>query len=621
MYKPISEETIQHILSQVDLVELAGEYVQLKKSGKNFMGLCPFHSEKTPSFSVSPEKQVYHCFGCGAGGNAITFLMEIEGFTFGEAVRQLAEKAGVPVQISDTAPVQNKRKQEEKTWMLKAHRLMAQLYHHILLERKEGQEALRYLQQRGFNEETIKTFQLGYAPDSWDFVTRFLAKRNFPLPLMEKAGLLAKGEGGDRYFDRFRGRVMFPIWDNQGQVIGFGGRLIGEGHPKYLNSPETLIFHKSKQLFNFHRARQNMRQHQTAVLFEGYGDVLSAYQAGILYATATLGTALSEDQARLLRRNAEKVIICYDGDEAGMNAAVRAAEELHQQGCLVKVATVPDDLDPDDYIQTFGAEAFRRQVLDQAQSLTAFQLERLKKGRRLSDDGERMAYIQDALRVISRLRRAVERDHYLRQLADEFSLSLDALKREQYQLYKQERRRQQEQGKQNQEAVQRASVLPAATKLQPAYINAERLLLAYMLQSKETAKEVEQLVGSRFNQEEHQRLAAYLYAFYADGQEADVRLFISTLDDRELIQLASHLSSMTLSPELSSQELQDYVQQVLRYPYLKQLEQKEEEKKKAERQGDVLEAARIAMEIIEMKKQLNHLVPSHDTHTSWKEGE
>ncbi|GGK18680.1 DNA primase [Caldalkalibacillus thermarum] len=620
MYKPISEVTIQNILRQVDLVELAGEYVQLKKTGKNFMGLCPFHSEKTPSFSVSPEKQIYHCFGCGAGGNAITFLMEIEGLSFLEAVRKLGEKTGIPVQAGDDLPVRDKGKQEEKKWMLTAHRLVAQLYHHFLLERKEGQEALHYLKQRGFHEETIKVFQIGYAPDSWDFLTRFLAKRNFPLPLMEKAGLLVKEEGGDRYFDRFRGRVMFPIWDNQGQVVGFGGRLIGEGHPKYLNSPETPIFRKSRQLFNFHRARQEMRKQQTAVLFEGYGDVLSAYQAGILYATATLGTALSEEQARMLRRNAEKVIICYDGDEAGMNAAVKAAEELHKQGCLVKVAVVPDEQDPDEYIQKYGKEAFQRHILDEAQSLTAFQLNRLKKGRRLADDVERLAYIQDALRVISRLNRAVERDHYLRQLAEEFSLSLDALKREQYKLYKLEQR-QNEQRQSPFEGVQKASALPAASKLQPAYVNAERMLLAYMLHSEEIAKEVEKVVGSQFNQEEHQRLAAYLYAFYAEGHKADVRLFISTLDDQELIRLAGQLAAMTINPELSPKQLQDYVQQILKYPYLKQIEQKEKEKNKAERQGNVIEAARIAMEIIEMKKQLKHLSTLHDPHTSWKEGE
>lgn len=625
MYKPIPKEIIQQILARTDLVELAGEYVQLKKSGKNYMGLCPFHSEKTPSFSVSPEKQVYHCFGCKAGGNAITFIMEIEGYRFEEAVQFLGQRAGIPVQRVAGASRDQHRMGQEKKWMYKAHQLLAQLYHHFLLKSREGQQALQYLLDRGYTQATISAFQLGYAPDSWDYVARFLAKRNFPLPLMERAGLLIKSEGGDRYLDRFRNRVIFPIWDNQGQVIGFGGRLIGEGHPKYLNSPETAIFKKSRQLFNFHRARRYMRQEQTALLFEGYADVLSAYQSGILYGTATLGTALSADQARLLRRNVERVIICYDGDDAGMNAAASAAEVLQQHGCLVKIAVPPNQMDPDQYIQTYGAEAFQNQVLGEARSFTAFQLERLRRGRRLSDPEERLAYVQEALRVLSRLKSSVEREHYLRQLSEEFSISLEALKQEQYRIYKEMGSRQKQPNQPQPELSAKASPLTVSagkSQLSPAYITAERRLLAYMLTSREVAKEVEQRVGNRFNLDEHQRLAAYIYAFYATDQEADLPKFFATLDDRQLIRLAGDLAAMTLNPQPAAQELEDYMQQVLSYPYLQRLAEKKEEKKRAERQGDVIKAARIAMEIIDMNQKLNNLFrTTREMDNPWKEGE
>lgn len=618
MYRPIPEETVQHILNQIDLVEVIGAYVQLRKTGKNFMGLCPFHSEKTPSFSVSPEKQLYHCFGCGKGGNAFTFLMEMEGLSFTEAVYHLANQIGFPIEAENISPGE-KRKRQEKEWMLKAHHLVAQLYHHVLMERKEGREALDYLKQRGFDTATIQTFQLGFAPNEWDFVTRFLEKRQFSLPLMEKAGLVGKKEGGNLYFDRFRGRLIFPIWNHRGQVVGFGGRLLGEGHPKYLNSPETIIFRKSKELFNFHRARQAMRTSQTAILLEGFADVLSLYQAGFHQATATLGTALSEEQARILKRNVSKVIICYDGDQAGMQATLKAAELLEKESCLVKVAVLPDGMDPDDYIRSHGAEAFREQVIEEAQSVTAFRLEQLKKGRRLDDHQELSLYLEEALRVISRLNRAIEREHYLRQLSDEFLVPMDVLKKDLYRVYRQ---RHQKMGKPVRETIH-VERPPQENTLAPAHIKAEQMLLAYMLNQRDVAERVEQVIGNRFNDPHHQRLAAHLYAFYARHDEADLTRFVSTLEDNDLIGLVGHLASLTLSPELSPDEFEDYVYQIITYPYLKVIEKKEREKKLAERQGKVEQAAQIAMEIIEMKKRLKSL-PKEDVwsiqNLAWKEG-
>lgn len=564
------------------------------------MGLCPFHAEKTPSFSVSPEKQIFHCFGCGKGGNVFTFIMEMEGLSFREAVQYLADKVGISIGHLPLASGSSKV-QEAKTWMLKAHRLVAQLYQHVLWERKEGAKALAYLKERGFTPETIKTFQLGYAPESRDFVSQFLAKRNFPLPLMEKAGLLAKGDGKEKYFDRFRGRIIFPIWDHQGQVVGFGGRLLGEGQPKYLNSPDTLIFRKSKQLFNFHRAKEAIRTAQTVVLLEGYADVITAYQAGILNATATLGTALAERQAQMLKRIAPKVIICYDGDEAGLQAALKAGELLESESCLVKVAVVPDGKDPDEYIRTFGAEAFQAQVLDKALPFTAFQLEYLKRGRRLDDEVEKRLYVKEALGVISRLKWAVEREHYVRQLAEQFALPLDVLKQDLYRISARN-------GRYEKREELRAKLMEENVKRpEPAYIKAERLLLAYMLHHRDVALLVEKYVGNRFNDPLHQRLAAYLYAFYAREGEANLSLFVSTLDDQDLINLVGRLATLDISPELSPHVLEDCVLQILKYPFQKELERKEGEKKKAEQQGNVSQAAQIAKEIIEMKRKIKNL--------------
>jgi DNA primase len=604
MNKPIADETIAQVLSKTDIVDIIGEYVHLKKSGRNFLGLCPFHAEKTPSFSVSSEKQFYHCFGCGAGGNVISFLMEIEGHSFPQAVQSLGEKVGIHIQNDHKGEKLNQQKSEEKEWMFKGHDLAAKLYHHVLMDRTEGQPAREYLEKRGFRLETIKEFQIGYAPDSWDFLTNFLDKRHYPLLVMEKGGLLAKSEK-ERFFDRFRDRIMFPIWDAQGNVSAFGGRTMGENQPKYLNSPETPIFHKSKLLFNFHRARQEIRKQHTTILFEGFADTISAWQGGIMNTTATMGTSLSNDQARALKRNGEQVVICYDGDQAGIDAISRAADVLENQGCLIKVATLPQGLDPDDYIRQNGSDAFQKSIVNEAKSFTAFRLDVLKRGRNLQDDGERMSYIREALTVVSRLPHAVERDHYLRQLADEFSLSLEALKQELFQIYRAEKKKENRDkaGQKWNNSINNSKRL-VAKQLNLAFYNAERMLLAHMLKSAEVTMWVEEEVGSYFNIDEHSALAAYLYAFYAEGQSPDLGLFLSKLHDSELMQLATQLSMMAIDPNISEQVLKDYISQIIRYPQRLEIERKEEERMKAERQGDVLQAAHIATEILKLKKKL-----------------
>lgn len=605
MLKPIADETVSLILRKADILDVIGEYVHLNKSGRRFVGLCPFHAEKTPSFSVSPEQQLYYCFGCGAGGNAFSFLMEMEGYSFPQAVQVLGEKVGISIQLNGEQTQSFERSSSEKDWMQKAHSLAAKLFHHVLLERSEGEAARKYLENRGIRLETIREFQIGYAPDSWDFLTSFLQKRNFPLDVIEKGGLIAQGNGG-KYFDRFRDRIMFPIMDSQSQVVAFGGRLMGEGSPKYLNSPETLIFHKSRLLYNFQRSRALIRKEQTSILFEGYFDVLSAWQSGITNTIATLGTSLSEDQARLIRRNSEKVVLCYDGDQAGITAISRAAELLEQQGCIVKAAVIPDGLDPDDFIRRQGYEAFQKKI-NEAQSFVAFRIEALRRGRNLLDDGERMKYIGEALRVISRLPTAVERDHYLRQLAEEFSLSLEALKQELYHIYRAEKNKEKmDKVNERWNNNKNTSKHLVAKQMFPAFHTAERMLLAHMLQSAEITEQVKEAIGSRFNIDEHVALAAYLYAFYQEHQNAqlDIGLFISTLQDQELSQLVSQLLMLPIEAKPSPKVLQDYIYEILSYPLQEEIRMKEEEKLRLERQGDVIQAAHIAAMIIKMKQEL-----------------
>jgi DNA primase len=597
----IPEETIEEIRRSIDIVDVISDYVQLKKQGRNYFGLCPFHGEKTPSFSVSPEKQIFHCFGCGAGGNVFSFLMDIEGLTFIEAVKRLAAKANVDLSAFKLDDVDKHRRTDagETKMMIEAHALLKKFYHHLLVNTKEGQKAFDYLQARGWTREMIDQFEIGYAPDSRDFAVKLLLGRGFSPSLMEKAGLIIRKENGD-YIDRFRHRIMFPIHNHHGDAVGFSGRLLEEGQPKYLNSPETPIFHKGSILYNFHQARLHIRKHQEAVLLEGFADVISAVQAGVAHSVATMGTALTEEHARILRRNVDTVIICYDGDASGIEATFRAAKLLADAGCHVKVATIPDGLDPDEYIKKYGAVRFQRDIIDASSSLMTFKMMYFRKGKNLQNENDKIRYIEEVLREISKLPNPIEWDYYLRQLADEFSLSLSALQ-EQLNRYRDAVKEVKHSDHIDREAAPKPLL---QKKLLPAFQNAERILLAHMLQNRDVAMVVQEKIAGRFNLEEHRAIAAYIYAFYEEGNEPNVSLLISRLPD-DLKPLATELSLLLITDEISEQELNDYIRHVLNYPKWLMLKEKEQEKTEAERKKDFLTAARIAKEIIEMKKMLS----------------
>ena len=311
------ERLIEEIKEHNEIVAVVSEYVQLKPQGRAYVGLCPFHGEKTPSFTVSREKQLYHCFGCGAGGDVLSFIMNIENLTFGEALRLLAERANISLPDQHLSTPQ-RREKEELERLYKLNDLAARFYQKILLQTETGKRALAYLKERGISRQTAEQFRLGYAPPHWTGLVMFLRQKGIPLQEAEKAGLVRGG--GDGYYDRFRDRLLFPILNLRGQVIGFGGRILGEGQPKYLNSPETAIFQKGRSLYGLFQARDQIRREQQALIVEGYMDVITAHQAGIKEAVASLGTSLTVEQARLLRNQAEEVIIVYDADSAGQAA-------------------------------------------------------------------------------------------------------------------------------------------------------------------------------------------------------------------------------------------------------------------------------------------------------------
>ncbi|MDK2822599.1 MAG: primase [Clostridia bacterium] len=368
----IPQEIIDEIAAYSDIVEIVNEYVPLKKRGRNFQGLCPFHHEKTPSFTVSPDKQIFRCFGCGVGGNIFSFIMQIEGLNFPEAVEKLAQRAGIPLPKQEMTAAQKEELKQKERWY-KINELTAQFYHKILLDTKFGKKALDYLKKRGITAEIIEKFHLGVSLPDWDGLIKFMNKRGVRYKELLELGLILPKNSGRGYYDRFRNRLMFPIWDNASRVIAFGGRVLDDGEPKYLNSPDTPLFNKGYYLYGLHLAKSSIRNEDLAVIVEGYMDVIACHQYGITNVVASLGTALTQQQARALMRHTYNVAIAYDADIAGSNATLRGLDILGDLGCQVRVVNLPKGLDPDEYLRNFGSQEFSKLVA-QGENLIEYKL-------------------------------------------------------------------------------------------------------------------------------------------------------------------------------------------------------------------------------------------------------
>lgn len=401
---------LDEIRARSDIVEVVSQYVALKRTGKNFKGLCPFHAEKTPSFTVNPSLQRWRCFGCGLYGDVFDFIMRIENVTFVEAVRLLAERLGLEFHTSGSASAQEQKDRREQ--ILQVNQLAAQFFRDML---KRYPLPQRVLQQRGVSPETQQRFGIGYAPPEWSALTNLIKAKKIPLTIAAEAGLIVQGENGE-YYDRFRDRLMFPIWDRQGRVVAFGGRATGDAMPKYLNSPETPLFRKSRTIYALHLAKERMMAERTALLLEGYMDVVAAHQAGFTHAIASMGTSLTEEQIGILSRLVSRVIVVYDSDSAGIEAAKRAAEILQQHNMEVLVARLPDGEDPDSLLRRLGAPALQ-ECIDKAEPLTAFLLHNLQRRYDMQTVEGRMKVLKEAMPILAAIPSGIERDRYITQLA------------------------------------------------------------------------------------------------------------------------------------------------------------------------------------------------------------
>lgn len=595
----IPEEFLSLLRQKVDIVDVVSEYVRLKRVGRSLVGLCPFHSERTPSFHVTPEKGFYHCFGCGAGGTAITFVMEIEQLTFVQAIERLAEKSGLPIpKMEDDLLESEDRKLRAQLYEVNA--LATKLYNHILMNHPAGAQGLSYLLERGLTKKTIAQFQLGYSPANGRDLVQFLRKRGFSVDLIVQAGLGLISSDGE-LFDRFRNRVMFPIADLQGRTIGFGARTLTGDDPKYINTQETPIFRKGNILYGYALARQGIRKTGKAVLLEGYMDVIALHQHGITHAIASLGTALTTEQAAILRRAvADEVILLYDGDSAGQKATQKSIEILRDMDIPIRVAQMPQDVDPDEAIRKQGVDAFRSDVLDKAVSALEYQLIQLTHKHPQHMTTDRIDYLRDAISILALEESSIEREAMAEWLSKTYAISLAALKDDlNTQVRLKSQRKETNVRVKKWDTSSHVHIDHGSNKtgsdlgerIPLKHIVAERQLLVYMLLDSDVVKQVQMSVHSEFSLPLHSALQAYVYTFYAEHEHADPELLLASIDDPAVLQFAAkllHEAVSLLEPGKlpDPQGVRDYIQCLIGYELERDMQRVSEALKHAIEQGD-----------------------------------
>ena len=415
-----SDEIIEEVRQSNDIVDIISQYVHLKRSGRNYFGLCPFHNEKSPSFSVSPDKQIFHCFGCGVGGNVFTFLMKIEGISFVEAVQTLAERANI--QLPTLENNVDTAKEILKSKVLKVNEVAANFYHENLYN-PESKIAQEYIKKRKLTNETLISFKIGYS-GKFDELYHKLKKEGFEEPEILESGLVNKNDRG-QYIDRYRNRLMFPICDARGKVIAFGGRVLDDSKPKYINSPENVAYSKGRNLFGLNVAKKQGHLKQLLIV-EGYMDVISLHQRGITNVVAPLGTALTQQQGWLLRKNADQIILSFDSDEAGLNAKIRALDILQDMGCDIRVLQMEGAKDPDEYIVKYGNARFKN-LIDKALSVIEFKVKVLKQNLNLENVNDKIKFLNEIAKLIAKIDNSIEREVYIEKIAKEYETSKEAI--------------------------------------------------------------------------------------------------------------------------------------------------------------------------------------------------
>lgn len=585
----ISEEILEKIKSQNDIVDVISERVRLKKAGRNFTGLCPFHNEKTPSFSVSQEKQIYKCFGCGEAGNVISFVMKDKNLPFIEAVKYLANRANIPLKLGNGEQSQSNRK---KDLLYRVNVEAAKFFFSNLMN---NQNAKEYFLNRGIKEETIKKFGLGYANDSWNSLMFYLRKKGINDVLLEEAGLISVNKEKGRKYDRFRNRVMFPVFDYQGKVIGFGGRVLDDSKPKYLNSPETLVFQKGTNLYGLNFALKHNMSERYFVIVEGYMDLISLHQYGITNVVASLGTALTINQARLLKRYADKVVISYDADVAGQMATLRGLEILRTAGFDVRVLSIPQGKDPDEYVRSNGREAFLK-LINNAEPLIDYRIKKAEEGIDFKNSQSVILYSKRIMDIISDLD-PVEKDVYIKKASENTGIKEQAL----YDILKSKMKDNRENDFRNNKEEERSKLY-----VEPGFLKAERTLLKMMLENEEYLQYIEERISENdFILLEHKEI--FTVIILAKGENINnIESFIeSRLSDAKSIgELVKIKEENIFFGDNIRVQIDDLINEIHSYKLKQRIDQLRKEQKELENQGRVEESIKLAIELASITKKL-----------------
>lgn len=603
MAQRIPQHVIDEVREKTNIVEVIGQYVQLKKSGKNYLGLCPFHEEKTPSFSVAEDKQIFHCFGCGKGGNVYTFLQELEGISFPEAVKKVADLEQIPLGIEiSNEPISQTSTGEQQ--LIALHERTRDLYHHLLVNTKVGETALSYLHERGLSDELINEFKIGFAPSQRDFLVQIAQQDKVSADLMERSGLFIRREDGS-FSDRFYQRVMFPLNDFRGKPIGFSGRILkteeypGDDQPKYLNSPETELFNKRQVLFNFDKARNEIRKQGEAILFEGFMDVLAAWQADIKIGLASMGTSLTEQQIASIERITGQVVISYDGDDPGQAATDRALSILDAHSRLgLSVVTVPEKLDPDEYLRKYGVTELQNLLQHGRQTPFAFKMHYRKKGLNLENEADRLNYLDVVMQDLAKVQSPVEQDLYLGQLANDFHLTRESLK-QQLQMVRQTIRTERRQ----QQTVPSPAPVQSVRRVVTKEEKAERMLL-YRSMNESSVREQLVQTDFQFIHDHYQELLLYLDSYMMVHGNFILADFLNYLKENEMKQLAIDISMISMSEDSNEREIYDLMRVISQSGIAEEIKQRQKEQLEARKSGNQQRELELTIQIIELTKRL-----------------
>lgn len=582
----IPEELIEKIKDENDIVDVISENIKLKRSGRNYLGLCPFHNEKSPSFSVSSDKQIYKCFGCGETGNVVTFIMKYRNLSYIESIKYLGERININVDLENKDP-----RKDRKSRLYEVSIESARYFFNNLQKQKYAKE---YVVRRGISENTIRKFGLGFSLNSWDSLLKFLKIRGYKEQDIFDAGLIIKKEKGG-FYDRFRNRIIFPVFDYKGKVIGFGGRVLDDSKPKYLNSPETLIFSKGTNLYGLNFAIKNSNT-RTFIIVEGYMDCISLHQYGITNVVASLGTALTVNQAKLLKRYADKVIISYDADLAGQMATIRGLEILKNTGFDVRVLTVPQGKDPDEYIRSNGKEAFMN-LIDKALPLIDYRLTRAKQGIDFNNGEMLIKYTKEVTEVLKSLD-SVEKDVYIKKISEDTGVKEQAL----YDLLNNEINK----ISVNNGMIKNEESYNVKLYVEPAYLKSERSILKLML-SKEDFNLVSKNVNKNdFILDSHKKIYDLIIE-YRDKVNEDIYKYIEArCDDVESSkEWISIIELELLDEEVDKQKLiKDYLNNIKKYRLEESKKEIMQKIKEYETKGMIEESVKWAQRLIELQKEI-----------------